>query len=174
MQGIKFLARARSAKQRICIAFHLSPLTASRALLTAAASKPLSTSSCTSCLSGCHSWRQIARYKSIASIKKKITDKSKNRCDTNSKIPYQRQDLFNGEDSDRYASIWLLYRGSSFDHKPLWLFFSYKQNIEMFLQKKKKKQKNQYKTPKWQMQTKKPKKKVHYMILFFHRWWGKA
>ena len=58
--------------------------------------------------------------------------------DTNSKIPYRRQDLFNSEDSDRYASIWLLYRGSSFDHKPLGLFFS-KQNIIMFLKKQKKK-----------------------------------
>ena len=114
-----------------------SPLTASRALLTTALAKPISTSFCTRCSSGCHSWRQIASYKCIDSIKKKITYKSTNTCDTNSKISYRRWDLFNSEDSDRYASIWLLHWGSSFDHKPLWLFFSYKQNIWMFLQKKK-------------------------------------
>ena len=36
---------------------------------------------------------------------KKITNKSTNTCNTNSKIPYQRQDIFNSEDSDKYASI---------------------------------------------------------------------
>ena len=51
----------------------------------------------------------------------KITDKSTNTCDTNSKILYWRRDLFNSEDSDRYARIWLRYRGSSSDHKPMWL-----------------------------------------------------
>ena len=119
-----------------------SPLTASRALLIAASAKPISTSFCTCCSSGCHNWRQIASYKCIHSIffKKKITNKSTNTCDTNSKIPYRRWDLFNSEDSDKYASIWLLHWGSSFDHKPLWLFFSYKQNIWVFLKKKKKKQ----------------------------------
>ena len=97
-----------------------------------------------------HSRRQFASYKCIDSIKKKITDKSTNTCDTNSKIPYQRRDIFNREDSDRYASTWLLYRGSSFDHKPLWLSFSYKQNIWMFLRREKQNKTKQ--NPKWQMQ----------------------
>ena len=133
-----------------------SPLTASSALLTTALAKPISTSFCTRCSSGCHSWRQIASYKCIDSIKKKITDKSTNTCDTNSKISYRRRDLFNSEDSDIYASIWLLYQGSSFDHKPLWLFFSYKQNIWMFLRIRERK-----------------KKKSIAWFYFFRHWWGK-
>ena len=128
-----------------------SPLTTSRALLIAALAKPISTSFCTCCSSGCHNWRQIASYKCIHSIKKKITDKRTNTCDTNNKISYRRRDLSNSEDSEGYASIWLLYWGSSFEHKPLSLFFSYKQNIWMFLKKTKKKTK-QNKTER-QMQT---------------------
>ena len=117
-----------------------SPLTASRALLIAASAKPISTSFCTCCSSGCHNWRQIASYKCIHSIffKKKITNKSTNTCDTNSKISYRRRDLSNSEDSEGYASIWLLYWGFTFHRKPLWLFISYKQNIWMFLTKKRK------------------------------------
>ena len=79
------------------------------------------TSFCTCCSLTCHCWRQITSYKCIDPIKKKITDKSINKCDTKSKIPYCRQDPFTCEDCDRYASIWLLYRGSSSDHKPIWL-----------------------------------------------------
>ena len=133
---VSIAAGPQSAKWSVLIAKISSPLTASRALLTAASTKPISTSFCTCCSSGCHSWRQIASYKCIDSIKMNITDKSTKTCDTNSRIPYWRQDLFNSEDSDRYASIWLLYRGSSFDHKPLWLLFSYKKKIWMFLKKK--------------------------------------
>ena len=78
------------------------------------------TSFCTCCSLTCHCWRQITSYKCIDPIKKKITDKSINKCDTKSKIPYCRQDPFTCEDCDRYVSIWLLYRGSSSDHKPIW------------------------------------------------------
>ena len=80
---------------------------------TAASAKPISTRFCTCYSSGCHSRRQIASYKCIDSIKKKITGKSTNTCDTTSKIPYRRRDPFNNEDSDRYASIWLLFRRST-------------------------------------------------------------
>ena len=76
------------------------------------------TSFCTCCSLTCHCWRQITSYKCIDPIKKKITDKSINKCDTKSKIPYCRQDPFTCEDCDRYASIWLLYLGSSSDDKP--------------------------------------------------------
>ena len=64
-------------KQSILTAKISSPLTASRALLTVSSTKPISTSFCTRCSSGCHSWRQIESYKCIDSIKRKLRIKVK-------------------------------------------------------------------------------------------------
>ena len=69
-------AGPHSAKRSILIANISTLLTASRAFLTSASAKLFSPSFCTCCSSSYHSWSQIASYKCIHSIKKKIAVKS--------------------------------------------------------------------------------------------------
>ena len=141
-----------------------SPLTASREQLTAASAKPIDTSFCTRCSSGCHSWKQIPSYKCIHTIKKK------NKINIQTHVTLIVK--FHIEDKN-FSIVKIVTDMQVYDcsiEVPLLITRLYgfslvvSKTSECFSKRKTKQNSGMTNA----------KKIVHCMILFFHCWWGKA